>query len=107
MGGSLNSQNGMACAFPGAGRLGISMNLVYWLNWFGAACWIVCFWWMHRISRRQQAVLDELREQAELIASLSRQEHQLIKEVHPTVHEIRDDVADVAQAVRENGAASG
>src|SRR5687768_14521599 len=79
------------------------MLTAYWLNWFGAACWPVCFWWMYRISKRQQAVLDELREQGQVIEKLSRQEHRLIKEVHPTVHEMRDDVADLAEVVSENG----
>jgi hypothetical protein len=28
------------------------------------ACWCICFWWMHRISRSQNAMLEQLRKQA-------------------------------------------
>lgn len=57
---------------------------------------------MHRISKRQEAVLDTLREQAKRIESLSREEHALIKEVHPKVQEIGSDVADVKSALRDS-----
>jgi len=65
----------------------------------GSACWVVCFWWMWRISSRQDALLNELREQGQRIEKLSRIEHDLIKEVHPTVQDIRSDISDVAAAV--------
>src|SRR5438034_1215035 len=32
------------------------------LTWIGLICWCVCFWWMHRISARQDALLKELHE---------------------------------------------
>jgi hypothetical protein len=43
--------------------------MAYWitggLTWLGTAAWVVCFWWMHRISARQDALLIELRELAQ------------------------------------------
>ena len=74
--------------------------IVFWVTLLSAACWPVCFWWMHRISVRQDSLLQELREQGKRIEKLSREEHELIKEVHPGVEQIQDDVADVKAAVR-------
>ena len=62
--------------------------------------WIVCFWWMHRISSRQDAMLNELREQAHRIEKLSKAEHDLVKDLHPKVHKIEANVDEVATAVR-------
>jgi hypothetical protein len=77
------------------------MNAItFWSTVFSAACWPICFWWMHRISVRQDSLLQELREQGERIEKLSREEHDLIKEVHPEVEQIQGDVADVKAAVR-------
>src|SRR5689334_7516482 len=73
-------------------------NFTFWLSLFDTLCWPVCFWWMHRISTRQDSVLEQLRAQSERIERLSREEHQLIKEVHPVVGEIREDVVQVKQA---------
>lgn len=64
-------------------------------------CWAVCFWWMHRISARQDRMLTELREQAERIEHFSKVEHDLIREVHPVVGEIKESVETVAEAVSE------
>jgi ABC-type transporter Mla subunit MlaD len=67
-------------------------------------CWIVCFLWMRQISAKQNRVLAELREQAQRIEDLSRSEHELIKEVHPQVGEIRagvDAVRDVVKSTSE------
>ncbi|HEY6070702.1 MAG TPA: hypothetical protein VIU85_04935, partial [Chthoniobacterales bacterium] len=58
------------------------------LTWVGIACWGVCFWWMHRISSRQDALLKELHEMTERIEHLSKEEHELIRDVHPKVGEI-------------------
>jgi tetrahydromethanopterin S-methyltransferase subunit B len=69
------------------------------LGWIGIGCWAVCFWWMHRISSRQDAMLKELHEMTERIEKLSKAEHDLIQEVHPKVHEIKESVKDVADAV--------
>jgi len=69
------------------------------LGWIGMACWLVCFWWMHRISSRQDAMLKELHEMTARIEGLSRAEHDLIRDVHPQVGEIKETVKDVADAV--------
>ena len=75
--------------------------LVFWLSFVGAVCWPICFWWMHRISSRQDTLLKQLSEQSKRIEKLSQAEHNLIKEVHPKVGEIHDDLQDVAAAMRE------
>ena len=62
-------------------------------------CWVVCFWWMHRISARQNAVLAQLRRQAERIEKLSKEEHRLLTELHPTVKSIEKGVQDVSDSV--------
>jgi len=69
------------------------------ISWIGLACWCVCFWWMHRISSRQDALLKQLHEMASRIEDLSRAEHDLIREVHPQVSEIKEHVEDVKDAV--------
>ena len=69
------------------------------LGWIGTGCWVVCFWWMHRLSGRQQALLKELQEVAKRIETLSKAEHDLLQEVHPAVEKIKEDVKDVAVAV--------
>jgi hypothetical protein len=75
--------------------------LAFWITVASAACWIVCFWWMHRISTRQDALLAELREQTCRIEQLSKAEHDLIQEVHPQVGEIKETVEKVASKVEE------
>jgi hypothetical protein len=69
------------------------------LGWIGIACWMVCFWWMHRISSRQETMLKELHEMTTRIEQLSQAEHDLISEVHPQVSEIKEHVENVAEAV--------
>ena len=69
------------------------------LAWLGTACWGVCFWWMHRLSARQQAMLEELHEVTKRIEKLSKAEHDLLQEVHPKVDEIKESVKDVSDAV--------
>lgn len=76
-------------------------ELVAVLTVAGSACWVACFWWMWRISSRQDALLQELREQGQRIEKLSRIEHDLIKEVHPAAQGIKSDVSDVVAAVRK------
>jgi hypothetical protein len=66
-------------------------TIAYGLTWVGAAAWVVCFWWMHRISTRQDALLTELRE-------LAQTQHDILREVHPDVGEIK------AHVVEEQGA---
>ncbi|HEV2096542.1 MAG TPA: hypothetical protein VGQ82_08565 [Chthoniobacterales bacterium] len=69
------------------------------LAWIGTGCWGVCFWWMHRLSGRQEAMLQELHDVATRIERLSKAEHDMIREVHPVVGEIKESVQDVAHAV--------
>ena len=76
------------------------------LTWVGMGCWIVCFWWMHRLSARQEAMLKDLHEITGRIERLSEAEHELIKEVHPTVSEIKERVENVQDAVGSEGGAS-
>src|SRR5256885_11769911 len=70
------------------------------LGCIGTLCWIACFWWMHRISSRQDAMLEELHEMTRRIEKLSQVEHDLISEVHPQVGEIKEHVQNVREAVR-------
>ena len=69
------------------------------LTWIGIGCWLVCFWWMYRISSRQNAMLQELHEMTQRIEQISKAEHDLIREVHPQVSEIKEHVENVAEAV--------
>ena len=73
--------------------------IVLVLTWVGIGCWLVCFWWMHRISSRQDSMLTELREMTQRIERLSEAEHELIREVHPQVGEIKEHVETVKEAV--------
>jgi hypothetical protein len=73
--------------------------IVVVLTWVGIGCWCVCFWWMHRISSRQDSLLKELHEMATRIEKLSQAEHDLISDVHPKVGEIKKRVEDVREAV--------
>jgi hypothetical protein len=63
------------------------------------ACWSVCFWWMHRISSRQNSVLEQLTSQGHRIEALSRQEHALLAQVHPNVEAIQKGVDEVTEKV--------
>jgi signal transduction histidine kinase len=69
------------------------------VTWVGLGCWCVCFWWMHRISSRQDAVLKELHEMTQRIEQLSQAGHDLIRDVHPQVGEIKEHVETVKEAV--------
>ena len=73
--------------------------IVVLLTWVGIGCWCVCFWWMHRISSRQDALLEELHDITKRIEKLSQAEHDLIRDVHPKVGEIKEHVKDVREAV--------
>ena len=69
------------------------------LAWVGTGCWVICFWWMHRLSARQETMLQELHEVTKRIETLSKAEHDMLQEVHPTVERIKESVKDVAVAV--------
>ena len=69
------------------------------LGCIGTLCWIVCFWWMHRISSRQNSTLEELHQMTGRIEKLSRAEHDLITDVHPQVNEIKEKIETVREVV--------
>jgi len=71
------------------------------LNCVGTLCWAVFFWWMHRISSRQDALLEELHEMTRRVEMLSQREHDLISEVHPQVNAIKEQVENVREAVEQ------
>ena len=50
-------------------------NSMFWMTVLGTLCWAICFLWMHQISAKQNRMLRELREQAQRIEDLSRNEH--------------------------------
>jgi hypothetical protein len=62
-------------------------TIAYILTWVGTGAWVVCFWWMHRISARQDALLTELRD-------LAKTQHDILREVHPDVGEIKEHVVE-------------
>jgi hypothetical protein len=77
-------------------------NLAFWMTLAGTVCWGVCFWWMRRLSIKQNTLLDQLREQGKRIEKLSKIEHDLIKEVHPQVNEIKEGMDEMIAVVKEN-----
>jgi hypothetical protein len=80
--------------------------ILFWATIFGTVCWPICFWWMHRISNRQEELLRQLHEQTKRIEQISQAEHELIQEVHPNVGEIKENLKEVVEDVhskKENG----
>jgi hypothetical protein len=77
-------------------------SIAFWMTLVGTLCWGACFWWMRRISIKQNALLDQLRAQGKRIEKLSKIEHDLIKEVHPQVNEIKDGMEEMIAVVKEN-----
>jgi hypothetical protein len=77
-------------------------KLSFLMALIGTVCWAVCFWWMNRISAKQNHLLDRLGDQGKRIEKLSRIEHDLIKEVHPQVGEIKEGMTEMIAAVKEN-----
>jgi divalent metal cation (Fe/Co/Zn/Cd) transporter len=75
------------------------MTIALLLTWIGTACWAACFWWMHRLSSKQEMMLQQLHDVAKRIEKLSKAEHDLIRDVHPKVEEIKESVQDVSDAV--------
>ena len=82
-------------------------DLSFWMTLIGTVCWFACFWWMQRISSRQDFLLRELREQGRRIESLSQVEHDLIREVHPQVGQIKEDMQQVIAVVKESSETPG
>jgi phosphoserine phosphatase len=81
-------------------------SLTFWMTVAGTVCWGFCFWWMHRLSKKQNFLLDQLRDQGKRIEKLSRIEHDLIKEVHPQVNEIKEGMEEMIAAVKESSNAT-
>lgn len=76
--------------------------VAFGLTLVGTVCWGVCFWWMHRISTKQNDLLEKLSEQSKRIEKLSKAEHDLIKEVHPQVNEIKEGMQEMIASAKEN-----
>ena len=72
------------------------------LTWIGIGCWGVCFSWMRRISSRQEAMLKELHEMTQRIERVSEAGHELIREVHPQVGEIKEHIESVKETVEKD-----
>jgi uncharacterized protein YdeI (YjbR/CyaY-like superfamily) len=77
-------------------------GLAFLMTLTGTVCWGVCFWWMNRLSTKQNALLDQLRDQGKRIEKLSKIEHDLIKEVHPQVGEIKEGMEEMIAVAKEN-----
>ena len=77
-------------------------DFAFWLTLTGTLCWVGCFWWMYRISSKQKALLNQLHAQGKRIEKLSKLEHDLIKEVHPQVGEIKEGVDAMVAAAKED-----
>ena len=75
-------------------------TLVNFVTLLDIGCWAVCFWWMHRISQRQNTMLEELQQQARSIEELSREEHEILKELHPTVQKIEAGIDRVEESTQ-------
>jgi hypothetical protein len=73
----------------------------FWIAVVDLACWGIFFVWMHRISRRKNAVLDGLRDQARRIELIAREERKLVKVIHPAVNELDQKVDDVHRAIKD------
>jgi hypothetical protein len=80
-------------------------SLSFWMTLGGSICWGICFWWMRRLSIKQNFLLDQLRDQGKRIERLSKVEHDLIKEVHPQVNQIKEGVDEMMAVVKENSTA--
>ena len=78
----------------------MSHTLINFVTFIDIGCWAVCFWWMHRISQRQDAMLKELHQQAKSIEELSREEREILKELHPTVQKIEESVDEVKESTQ-------
>lgn len=77
-------------------------KFAFWMTLAGMGCWVACFWWMYVISKKQNNLLDRLGEQGKRIERLSKIEHDLIKEVHPQVSDIKEGMQEMMAAVKEN-----
>ena len=76
-----------------------SRFFLHLVNVLGLGCWGVCFWWMHRISVRQNATLKQLQQQAHRIEKVSQEEHAILNDLHPNVAAIQQKVGEVSDKV--------
>jgi uncharacterized protein YdeI (YjbR/CyaY-like superfamily) len=76
--------------------------IAFWMTLVGTVCWAICFWWMYRISAKQNDLLEKLGEQGKRIEKLSKIEHDLIKEVQPQVNEIKEGMQEMMATAKEN-----
>lgn len=77
----------------------MTQAMVNWLELFNAACWPVCFWWMHRISSKQNAMLADLHAQQQKVREISDEGREIIKELEPKVKKVAE---RIEQAVPPN-----
>jgi uncharacterized protein Yka (UPF0111/DUF47 family) len=75
-------------------------TLVNFVTLLDIGCWAVCFWCMHRISDRQNTMLEQLQQQARTIEELSKEEHEILKELHPTVQKIEEGIDQVQESTK-------
>src|SRR5277367_1917446 len=52
-------------------------KISFYMTLLGTGCWAVCFWWMNKISKEQNKLLDKLSDQGKRIEKLSKIEHDL------------------------------
>ena len=78
----------------------MGFTLANFVTLLDIGCWAVCFWWMHRISQRQDIVLKELQQQAHSIEELSGEEREILKQLHPTVQKIDENVDQVKESTQ-------
>lgn len=76
----------------------MSRSILNLISLLDIACWGICFWWMHRISQRQDALLQQLQAQAHRIEDVSKEEHEILKELRPAVQKIEEDVDQVKES---------
>jgi hypothetical protein len=68
----------------------VSHAFVDILSVLSALCWPVCFWWMHRISVKQNTLLARLRKETEEVRKISEAEHELVQKIEPKVAEVAE-----------------
>jgi hypothetical protein len=78
----------------------MTRSFLNFVSMVDVVCWGICFWWMHRISERQNAMLEELQQQARSIEELSKEEREILKELHPTVQKIDETVDQVKESTQ-------
>ena len=78
----------------------VTRSFFNFLGVLDLVCWGVCFWWMHRISQRQNAMLAELQQQAQTTEELSKEGAEILKELHPTVQKIDETIDQVKESTQ-------